>query len=29
MYGRLLAREKSGTDPCARGAECEHGGEPR
>src|SRR5258708_5558048 len=28
MYGRLLAREKSGADPCARGAECEHRGEP-
>src|SRR5580700_813850 len=28
MYGRLLASEKSSADPCARGAECEHGGEP-
>jgi hypothetical protein len=28
MYGGLLAREKSGPDPCARGPECEHGGEP-
>ena len=28
MYGRLLTREKSGANPCARRAECEHSREP-